>query len=135
MQELLSLFVLHKIVKVVIACKFNQMNFVGSFNLIFDNGTFVRPNPQQKPSIIFCDDGDGNVLKLLKDLFLSFFYVDKLCYEDHTYKFRFYYSNFALSWAKKNSSGSRRSKLSPMCCNIRRGWRAVGWPFLKTTID
>ena len=62
------------------------MNFIRGVNVDFNKRVLQRPGPEEEAAIVFGDGRNGNVFKLVKDVFLSFFDVNELCDVNHGYR-------------------------------------------------
>jgi len=82
-QELFPFLILHKVFKIQWAVKFYQVDFVRMLDVGFDKCFFAWPDPEQQPAIVFADDRDGHILKLVEDTFLAFADIDELGDVEH----------------------------------------------------
>lgn len=85
-QELLAFFIFHEIFKILLAIKCYKVDFVRMLHVCFDNHFFIGPDSKQKPAIVFADDRDGHIFKLVEDIFLAFAYIDELGDVEHIAK-------------------------------------------------
>src|SRR5678810_275911 len=83
MQKLLSFFVDHEILKILLTVEFNKMYLVWFVNPAFDKGFRIRSHTQQKPATVFSNDWYGHIFKFMKCFFLAFFNVNQLRDVDH----------------------------------------------------
>ena len=83
MQELFPFLILHEVFKIQWAVKFYQVDFVRMLNVGFDKCFFAWPDPEQQSAVVFGDDRDGYILKLVEDIVLAFADIDELGDVEH----------------------------------------------------
>jgi len=61
------------------------MNFIRLVYVPLYDGLIVWPHPEEEPTIVFEDGGDGNAFKLIENGLLAFDDVDELGNKDHRF--------------------------------------------------
>ena len=83
MEKFLSFFILHEVFEILLRIELHEVDLIWLAYVLLYDGLVIRSHPEEKPTIVLEDGGDGDAFKLIENRLLTFDDINELGDKDH----------------------------------------------------